>query len=69
MDSGYVIEVDLGLAGDRYFALMAGVGIDAAVVASLNPTLKRALKEAAFAIQGLATYLTGDAPLIRVETV
>ena len=65
---GHVIEVDLGLAGERYFALMAGAGVDAAVISSLNPTFKKALKEAAFAIQGLATYLTGDSPLIRVET-
>jgi YegS/Rv2252/BmrU family lipid kinase len=65
---GHVIEVDLGLAGGRYFALMAGAGVDAAVISSLNPTFKKALKEAAFAIQGLATYLTGDSPLIRVET-
>jgi YegS/Rv2252/BmrU family lipid kinase len=64
---GHVIDVDLGLAGDRYFALMAGAGVDAAVVSSLNPTLKKALKEAAFAVQGLAKYLTGDSPLIRIE--
>ena len=56
--AGHVIDVDLGLAGDRYFALMAGAGVDAAVVSSLNPTLKRALREAAFAIQGFAKYLT-----------
>jgi len=65
---GHVISVDLGLAGDRYFALMAGAGVDAAVVSSLNPTLKKALREAAFAIQGIAKYLTGDSPLIRIET-
>ncbi len=65
---GHTIDIDLGLAGERYFALMAGAGVDAAVVSSLNPTLKRALKEAAFAIQGFAKYLTADSPLIRVET-
>ena len=65
---GHVIAVDLGQAGERYFALMAGCGLDAAVVSSLNPTLKKALKEAAFAIQGLAKYLTAESPLIRVET-
>lgn len=59
--------IDLGQAGERYFALMAGVGMDAAVVASLNPHLKKALKEAAFAIQGLSTYLTYEEPLIRVR--
>ena len=60
--------IDLGLAGDRHFGLMAGVGMDAAVVASPHPTMKRAFKEAAFAVQGFANYLTRDEPLIRVTT-
>ena len=60
--------IDLGLAGDRYFGLMAGVGMDAAVVASLHPTMKKALKEAAFAVQGLGTYLTHEDPLFRVTS-
>jgi YegS/Rv2252/BmrU family lipid kinase len=64
--AGNVSWIDLGLAGDRYFGLMAGVGMDAAVVAAINPTMKKALKEAAFAVQGLATYLTHEDPLIRV---
>ena len=68
LDVGTVSWIDLGLAGDRYFALMAGVGMDAAVVASLNPVLKKAFKEAAFAVQGLANYLTKEEPLIRVTT-
>ncbi len=66
LDTGTVSWIDLGLAGERHFALMAGVGMDAAVVASLNPIMKKAFKEAAFAVQGLATYLTKDEPLIRV---
>jgi diacylglycerol kinase (ATP) len=65
--AGHVIDIDLGLAGDRYFALMAGAGVDAAVIAGMNPMMKKALREAAFAIQGIATVLTGDFPLIRVE--
>lgn len=68
LESGTVSWIDLGLAGDRYFGLMAGVGMDAAVVASLNPAMKKALKEAAFAVQGLATYLTHEDPLIRVSS-
>jgi YegS/Rv2252/BmrU family lipid kinase len=68
LGSGTVSWIDLGLAGERYFGLMAGVGMDAAVVASLNPTMKKALKEAAFAVQGLATYLTHEEPLIRVTS-
>jgi len=68
LEAGTVSWIDLGCAGDRYFGLMAGVGMDAAVVASLNPTMKKALKEAAFAVQGLATYLTHEEPLIRVAS-
>jgi diacylglycerol kinase (ATP) len=67
-DAGHVSWIDLGLAGERYFGLMAGVGMDAAVVASLNPAMKKALKEAAFAVQGLGTYLTHEDPLFRVTT-
>jgi diacylglycerol kinase (ATP) len=68
LETGTVSWIDLGLAGDRYFGLMAGVGMDAAVIDSLHPTLKKALKEAAFAVQGVATYLTHDDPLIRVTS-
>lgn len=68
LEVGTVSWIDLGLAGDRYFGLMAGVGMDAAVVASLNPVMKKAFKEAAFAVQGIANYLTKEDPLIRVTT-
>jgi len=66
--AGNITWIDLGLAGDRYFGLMAGVGMDAAVVASMHPSMKKALKEAAFAVQGLGTYLTHEDPLFRVTT-
>jgi YegS/Rv2252/BmrU family lipid kinase len=66
LDMGTMSWIDLGLAGDRYFGLMAGVGMDAAVVASLSPVMKKAFKEAAFAVQGFANYLTKEEPLIRV---
>ena len=65
---GHVSWIDLGLAGERYFALMAGVGLDAMVVNSLNPALKKALREAAFAVHGVATFFRSDFPLLRVET-
>jgi len=68
LEVGTMSWIDLGLAGDRYFGLMAGVGMDAAVVASLNPIMKKAFKEAAFAVQGFANYLTKEEPLIRVTT-
>jgi diacylglycerol kinase (ATP) len=67
IENGSVSWIDLGLAGDRYFALMAGIGMDARTVASVNPVLKKALKEAAFAVQGAVSYLTHEEPLFRVE--
>lgn len=67
-DSGHLSWIDLGKAGERYFALMAGVGLDAAVIASMNPMLKKVLHEAAFAVQGAATYATHEFQPVRVET-
>ena len=66
LELGNISWIDLGLAGDRYFGLMAGIGMDAAVVASMNPMMKKAFREAAFAVHGLATYLTREEPRIRV---
>jgi YegS/Rv2252/BmrU family lipid kinase len=65
--AGSLSWIDLGLAGDRYFALMAGIGMDARTVAHVNPMLKKTLKEAAFAVQGAVSYLTHDEPLLRIE--
>ena len=65
---GHISWIDLGLAGERYFALMAGVGLDAMVVNSMNPALKKALREAAFAVHGVATFFRNEFPLVRVET-
>jgi YegS/Rv2252/BmrU family lipid kinase len=67
IEKGSLSWIDLGLAGDRYFALMAGIGMDARTVASINPILKKTLKEAAFAVQGAVSYFTHEEPLLRVE--
>ena len=68
LDAGNITSIDLGLANDRYFGLMAGVGMDAAVVASPHPTMKRAFKEAAFALQGVAHVIGSNDPRLRVVT-
>jgi YegS/Rv2252/BmrU family lipid kinase len=68
IERGSLSWIDLGLAGDRYFALMAGIGMDARAVASVNPILKKTLKEAAFAVQGAVSYLTHEEPLLRIES-
>ena len=45
--------IDLGLAGDRYFLLMAGIGIDAEVTRSVNLELKRRFGMLAYALTAL----------------
>jgi diacylglycerol kinase (ATP) len=52
---GTVHALDLGLAGDRYFLLMAGVGFDAAVTRSVRPALKRRFGIFAYLIQAFAS--------------
>lgn len=44
------VSVDLGRAGDRYFLLMAGFGVDAAVAQNASIALKRRVGAAAYAL-------------------
>ena len=77
LDAGVERAVDLGRAtwpgGERYFLLMAGVGLDAEIVRSLSPRLKRWLGATAYVVAGLrraVTYRTLDVDLaIDGETV
>jgi diacylglycerol kinase (ATP) len=46
-------RVSVGRAGDRYFLLMAGVGLDAALVGMVSPPLKRLLGQGAYWVAGL----------------
>jgi diacylglycerol kinase (ATP) len=50
-------RIDLGRAGARYFLLMAGVGLDAAIIPRVNPWLKRRLGVAAYLTAGTVTAL------------
>lgn len=45
--------IDLGLAGDRYFLLMAGIGFDAAVTAGVHSEAKRRLGMLAYVVSGI----------------
>jgi YegS/Rv2252/BmrU family lipid kinase len=63
LDEGEVRTIDLGRAtlGEasvRYFLLMAGVGLDAAIVRSMGGGLKRRLGAAAYVISGLRHAIT-----------
>lgn len=61
------VRIDLGKAGERYFALMAGAGFDALVIKNINPVLKKVIRHAAFPISGIRTYVGAELPLLRVR--
>lgn len=46
-------RIALGKAGTRYFALMAGIGLDASIVRGVSPQLKATYGEGAFWVSGL----------------
>lgn len=64
---GRAAPVDLGLAGDHAFALMAGVGFDALAIKNLNPVLKKTIRHAAFPISGIKTFMKEELPRLRVS--
>jgi YegS/Rv2252/BmrU family lipid kinase len=75
---GQCVAVDVGMAGERPFLLMASAGWDAAVAASVPPGWKRRLGDAAYVLEGLrrapslrpvpmrwrAGLITHDAPAV-----
>ena len=51
--AGATRRVSVGRAGQRYFLLMAGVGLDAEALGSVHPGLKRLTGEGAYWLAGL----------------
>ncbi len=64
---GAPYPLDLGLAGERYFLLMAGVGFDAAVTRSTQPALKRRFGIMAYIFQALAMARDARGTRTRIE--
>lgn len=64
---GRVQRVTVGKANDRYFLLMAGVGLDAAVSAAVDPRLKKRLGKGAFALAALKYMWQWDIRPVRVQ--
>lgn len=52
-----VRTIDLGRANDRYFLLMAGIGLDAAITAEVRTEEKRRLGALAYALRGMEIAL------------
>ncbi|MFV3077397.1 diacylglycerol/lipid kinase family protein [Niveispirillum fermenti] len=56
---GLVRDIHAGQANGRLFTMMAGVGVDARVVAGMDPRLKRAIGKGAYALGGLRHIMAG----------
>jgi YegS/Rv2252/BmrU family lipid kinase len=61
-------RVSVGRAGERYFLLMAGVGLDADVVRAVHPGLKRLTGEGAYWMAGLRQLTDWHPVPFLVET-
>jgi diacylglycerol kinase (ATP) len=68
LDSGHVADIDLGMAGDDYFANMASIGVSVAVSDHTPHRLKRWLGRPAYALTGAAA-LRRSAPFTATVTV
>jgi diacylglycerol kinase (ATP) len=67
MITGELRKVDLGKAGDRYFLLMAGYGIDSAVVMRTSPRVKGRLGAAAYAIAAAREVISYRSTRARIS--
>jgi YegS/Rv2252/BmrU family lipid kinase len=66
--AGAIRRVSVGRAGERYFLLMAGVGLDADTLRSVNPGLKRMTGEGAYWMAGLRQLTDWNPVPFLVET-
>ncbi|GHD55181.1 hypothetical protein GCM10017083_33730 [Thalassobaculum fulvum] len=64
---GPAVPIHLGEVNGRRFTLMAGVGMDAEIVASVSPRLKRRAGKAAYAVAALVRWLKYRRHRYRIE--
>lgn len=57
IEAGRTRRINVGRAGERYFFLMAGVGLDASIVRGVRPELKARIGEGAFWLSGIQHYI------------
>lgn len=61
------VAIDEQTEASRYFLLMAGIGVDAAVVTEVPPSLKKRFGQAAFWFSGFRHLTRWDPPVFTVE--
>jgi diacylglycerol kinase (ATP) len=69
MSKAELTQIDVGIAGNRYFLLMAGIGFDAAVTATVSSVEKKRLGAIAYVKQAiqLAWNFRGVSPKLRID--
>jgi diacylglycerol kinase (ATP) len=60
-------RIAVGIAGERYFFLMAGIGLDASIIQGVSPALKARTGEAAFWVSGLKHFVAWHPEEFTVE--
>jgi len=65
--TGPAARVHLGVANGRHFVLMAGVGLDAHVVAGVNTTLKRHTGKFAYVVESVKQAFGYDFPALEIR--
>ena len=55
--AGVERRISVGRAGERYFFLMAGIGLDASIVRGVSPALKARVGEGAYWLSGIKHYV------------
>lgn len=55
--AGRGLDIDVGIANGRHFALMIGVGYDAVLTATMWPQLKRLAGQVAYTIAGVQAFV------------
>lgn len=63
---GQVEQIDLGRAGDNVFALMAGAGLDAELIAAATPEMKKLLGPVAYVLGGLKSAFAPPSSKFRL---
>jgi diacylglycerol kinase family enzyme len=66
MLSGDCRRVDLGRADNRYFLLMAGIGLDGAIVARMTPGFKRRFGAWSYFVAGIPLAFISKPSLVRL---
>lgn len=65
--SAHCSEIDVGRCGGEIFLMQASTGLDAAVMATMRPGLKRFAGRLGVALSGIATWWSYDYPELSIE--